>query len=50
MVWNELSVLDLTSKYPTVKLSSIRLEQWGKECFLHDPSGIPWHIGEFLSI
>jgi len=21
---------------------------WGKECFLHDPSGILWHFGEFF--
>ena len=20
---------------------------WGKECFVHDPSGVLWHMGEF---
>ena len=25
----------------------IRQEVWGKEGFVHDPSGILWHIGEF---
>ncbi len=25
----------------------IQKYDWGKECFLHDPSGILWHIGEF---
>ena len=43
----ELSAKELVSKYDGVKLSSIRIEDWGKECFLHDPSGILWHIGEF---
>src|ERR1700712_1617683 len=38
--WNELLALDLPAKYPGVKLTAIRVEQWGKECFLHDPSGI----------
>jgi len=43
----ELSALELTSKYEGVRLSQVRIEDWGKECFLHDPSGILWHIGEF---
>ena len=46
---NELLALDLTSKYTGVKLTPIRTEQWGRECFLHDPSGILWHIGEFFN-
>ena len=46
--WNELLVLDLTGKYKGVRLTPIRHEQWGKECFVHDPSGILWHIGEFF--
>ena len=46
--WNELLALDLTSKYKGVRLTPIRHEQWGKECFVHDPSGILWHIGEFF--
>jgi hypothetical protein len=45
--WNELLELDLTSKYNNVKLTPIRELEWGKECFLHDPSGILWHFGEF---
>ena len=45
--WNELLALDLTSRYPQAKLTPIRKESWGKECFLHDPSGILWHFGEF---
>lgn len=48
--WRELQNLGLHQKYKNVKLTPIRVESWGKECFLHDPSGILWHFGEFLSI
>ena len=46
--WNELLALDLTTKYNHVKLTPIRELVWGRECFLHDPSGILWHFGEFF--
>jgi hypothetical protein len=45
--WKELLALDLNSKYESVKLTPIKEYEWGRECFLHDPSGILWHIGEF---
>ena len=45
--WNELLALNLTAKYNRVKLTPIRELDWGKECFMHDPSGILWHFGEF---
>ncbi len=45
--YKDLLTLDLTSKYENVKLVPIREYDWGRECFLHDPSGILWHIGEF---
>jgi len=45
--WQELHALELPTKYKTVKLVPIREMDWGRECFLHDPSGILWHIGEF---
>ena len=45
--WNELIKLELTSKYEAVKLVPIRVLDWGKECFVHDPSGVLWHFGEF---
>ncbi|MCR8556717.1 glyoxalase [Mucilaginibacter sp. BJC16-A38] len=45
--WNELVALDLPGKYKRVKLTPIRVDYWGRECFLHDPSGILWHFGEF---
>ncbi len=45
--WNELQALDLASKYEKVRLVPVKKLDWGKECFLHDPSGILWHFGEF---
>jgi hypothetical protein len=45
--WDVLQALNLTAKYKTAKLSPIIDYHWGKECFVHDPSGILWHIGEF---
>ncbi|KQS30917.1 glyoxalase [Dyadobacter sp. Leaf189] len=44
----ELFALDLPGRYEGVKLTPVRTETWGKECFLHDPSGILWHFGEFF--
>lgn len=37
----------LTLKYPKVRVSDIVENDWGKEFFVHDPSGILWHIGCF---
>jgi hypothetical protein len=45
--YNELLALNLPSKYDGVRLVPIKIYDWGKECFLHDPSGILWHFGEF---
>lgn len=39
--------LKLTEKYERVKLSKIVCNEWGNEFFLHDPSGILWHFGNF---
>ena len=47
-VWDEITDLKLTDKYPEVRIVPIRVENWGKDCFLHDPSGILWHFGEFF--
>ncbi|WP_339923989.1 glyoxalase [uncultured Cyclobacterium sp.] len=38
----------LSQKYKGVRLSGIVYNDWGNEFFLHDPSGILWHIGVFL--
>jgi catechol 2,3-dioxygenase-like lactoylglutathione lyase family enzyme len=45
--FQELQALGLPDQYPGVRLIPVREEAWGRECFLHDPSGILWHIGEF---
>jgi hypothetical protein len=46
--WNELLALDLTTKYEGVRLVPVKEYDWGRECFIHDPSGILWHVGEFF--
>jgi hypothetical protein len=46
--WKELKTLALDQKYKNVKLTPIREESWGRECFMHDPSGVLWHFGEFF--
>ena len=46
--WENLLALNLPDKYKDMKYSPIRAAHWGKECFLHDPSGILWHFGEFF--
>ena len=45
--WSELQNLALEKKYKNVKLTPVRNDYWGRECFMHDPSGILWHFGEF---
>jgi hypothetical protein len=45
--WKKLLALNLTTKYKQVKLTPIKHYDWGKECFVHDPSGILWHFGQF---
>ncbi|ANF52629.1 glyoxalase [Chryseobacterium glaciei] len=47
--WTELLSLNLPEKYDGVKLIPIRTMDWGKECFVHDLSGILWHFGEFFN-
>ncbi len=45
--WKELDSLNLQVEYPSVRLVPVRELDWGKECFLQDPSGILWHFGQF---
>ena len=45
--WKELQSLGLEQRFKNVKLTSIKEEDWGRECFMHDPSGVLWHFGEF---
>ncbi|WP_294232311.1 glyoxalase [uncultured Chryseobacterium sp.] len=46
--FQQLVNLNLTEKYTNAKLSPVRTMTWGKECFVHDPSGVLWHFGEFF--
>lgn len=45
--FEDLRALNLDTKYEGVKLSPVLHQDWGRECYLHDPSGILWHFGEF---
>lgn len=45
--WKELNAKELPLKYKNVRLSEIKNLDWGRECFLHDPSGVLWHFGSF---
>lgn len=44
-----LEQLALPDRYDNVRLSKISYNVWGNEFFLHDPSGVLWHFGEFNS-
>jgi len=46
--FSKLAMLQLPEKYPNVKIVPIKFFDWGKVGFIHDPSGILWHIGEFF--
>jgi hypothetical protein len=45
--YESLVARNLPEKYKGVRLLPVRNLDWGSECFLHDPSGILWHFGEF---
>ena len=45
--WENLLKLGLPVSYESVRISPVQNLDWGKECFIHDPSGILWHVGEF---
>ena len=45
--YDQVSELQLPEKFDGVRLVPIQKLDWGREYFLHDPSGILWHFGEF---
>ena len=45
--WEELNSKGLHNKYKYVRLTEIKEFDWGRECFMHDPSGILWHFCQF---
>ncbi|WP_436716338.1 hypothetical protein U8335_01725 [Roseiconus lacunae] len=44
---SEIVALGIVDRFPSVRLSEIQENDWGREFFLHDPSGNLWHIGSF---
>ena len=47
--WEDLFNKGLPNKYKNVRLTLIKEFEWGRECFLHDPSGVLWHFCEFTT-
>ena len=45
--WKDLHGRGLHEKYTYVRLTEIKTFDWGRECFMHDPSGVLWHFGQF---
>lgn len=43
----ELLSKGLHHKYKYVRFTEIKQFDWGRELFMHDPSGVLWHFGEF---
>jgi catechol 2,3-dioxygenase-like lactoylglutathione lyase family enzyme len=37
----------LQDKYKYVRFTEIKQFDWGRELFMHDPSGVLWHFCEF---
>lgn len=44
---SNLKKRNLEEKYNGVRVSEINYNDWGKEYFVHDPSGVLWHVGAF---
>jgi len=44
----ELLAKGLHDKYKNVRFTKIKDYEWGREIFMHDPSGVLWHFGEFF--
>ena len=45
--WKTLEGKGLQDKYKYVRFTSIKEFDWGREFFMHDPSGVLWHFGQF---
>ena len=43
----DLRSKELDRKYKYVRFTEIKDFDWGRELFMHDPSGVLWHFGEF---
>ncbi|WP_224485071.1 VOC family protein [Robertkochia aurantiaca] len=42
-----INSLKLDKKYKVVRITEMHHAEWGREFFVHDPSGVIWHIGKF---
>lgn len=49
LCFKELVDTGLDKKYKYVRFTPIKIFDHGKECFMHDPSGVLWHFCEFNS-
>lgn len=45
--WQDLNNRGLHHRYKYVRLTEIKQFDWGRECFMHDPSGVLWHFCQF---
>lgn len=45
--FRQVESLGLPEKYPGVRVKPIRDDDWGREFFVHDPSGVLLHFGAF---
>ena len=43
----ELLAKGLHNKYKYVRFTEIKTFDWGRELFMHDPSGVLWHFCQF---
>jgi len=43
----ELLAKGLHEKYKYVRFTEIKQFDWGRELFMHDPSGVLWHFCQF---
>ena len=46
--YEQLVQRNLQALFSGVRISPIKQEAWGQQFFLHDPSGILWHVGVFM--
>jgi len=45
--WEELLATKLDQQYKNVRFTPIKTFAHGRQCFMHDPSGVLWHFCEF---
>ncbi len=45
--YSDVLKLKLPDYFQGVRISNIQANDWGKEYFIHDPSGVLWHFGVF---